>query len=165
MNVLFIIVTFIGIGLLGYLIVLDNRKAHRQRLRIKKMYAGPMFQALLPILKSFKKRPFEQLKLDASGVYIRLLQPAGAEIRFLFSEHGSANLTPEKQEALLTLIESALPKLTDVNRYRLRKKHRKQLNGKYEPVYSYIMDIEYKIALNRAPYYDGTFQTMSNEML
>ncbi len=159
MNVLSIIIMLLGIGWVAYLIVMDNRKAYKQRLRAQKMYASPMFQELQPMLKPFRKAPFEQLKVDRFGVYVRLVQPGGEEICYRFDEHGYPNLTLERQEALLTLLESALPRITDSNQYHLRKKRRKMLSGKYEYIFAYIIDTDYKISLNRAPYYDSSLQT------
>ena len=163
-NVLSIIVLILGIGWIGYLIVDDNQRAHKQRLRAQKMYASPMFQELLPILKSFRKVPFEQLQVDRFGLYIRLIQPGGQEIRFRFGEHGASTFSLEKQEALLALVESSLPKIADSNRYRLYKKRRRMLNGKFEYIFTYVVDTDYKIAINRAPYYDGTMQATPREL-
>ncbi len=157
-NIFFVAVSIAGIVLIAYLIWLDNRNLRMLKLRVKKMHASPMFAELAPLLKAAQSRPIEQLIIDKTGVSIRYMQPAGMETNFNMYGRGYRNLTPEKQEALLILLEEFLPRITDSNRYSLRKKRNKLLNGQYETYYQYTILNHYKTSLVRAPYYDGSLQ-------
>lgn len=158
MNILFFGIAIVGVALVGYMIWLDNRNLRLLKLRVKKMHASDMFADLAPILKSAQNRPIEELVVDKTGIVIRYMQPAGAESRFILRDHGYKNFSPEKQEALLLLLEQFLPRITDSNRYSLKKKRTRLLNGHMETYYQYTIHNNYKTTLVRAPYYDGSFQ-------
>lgn len=157
-NIFFLCIAVIGIALVGYFIWLDQSNLRMLKLRVKKMHASPMFAELAPMLKTAQNRPIEELTVDKTGVLIRFMHPAGSEMHFSMRGHGYHYLSPERQEALLILLEQFLPKITDSNRYALKKKHNRLLNGQRETYYQYTMLNHYKATLVRAPYYDGSFQ-------
>jgi len=153
-----LIVAFIGIAVVVYLMVVDRRRARMQRQRVKKLYASPLYDAMCPILRQAQKYSIESLTIDKTGFTFRFLFPFGYETRFLLSEHGYPNMTVDKQEALLILMEEVVPKLTAHDCYTFRSVRKKLLDGSVEYKYRYIMQIDYKNLLTRAPYYDGTLQ-------
>ena len=157
-NLFFITVAIAGVALIAYLIWLDNRNLHFLRLRVRKMHASPMFAELAPLLKTARNRPIENLVIDKTGIVIRYMQPAGSETTFQMHSRGYRNLTPEKQEALLILLEEFIPRITDSNRYTLRKKRMRLPNGQSEAYYQYTILNHYKTSLVRAPYYDRSLQ-------
>lgn len=157
-NIFFIGVSVIGIVVVGYLIWYDQQKLHRLKLRVKKMHGSTMFAELSPLLKAAQSRPIEQLVIDKTGIVIRYMQPVGSESSFNLHSRGYRNLSPEKQEALLILLEEFLPKITDSNRYSLKKKRVRLINGQFECYYQYTILSQYKTSLVRAPYYDGSLQ-------
>lgn len=140
------------------LLVQDHLRARHLRLRVKKLYASQLFEELLPMLKTAKKRHIEQLMIDKTGLAIRYFQPAGAEAAFLMRVHGYAYLTPEQQEALRMVLEECLPSLRDGRRYCLSRRRIRLVNGDTEFVYRYTIANPYKAMLVRAPYYDGSLQ-------
>lgn len=157
-NIIFICVTIAGIATIVYLIWLDHRNLHLLKLRVKKVYGSPMFAELSPLLKAAQNRPVEQLIIDKTGINIRYMSPAGSESSFNLYDRGYKNLSPEKLEALLILLEEFLPKITDPHRYALRKKRTHLINGQVEFYYQYTILSHYKTSLVRAPYYDGSLQ-------
>ena len=159
-NFLFILISIVCAALVGYLILLDNRNLRMLRMRVKKMYASPMFEEMVPLLKNAQKRPIEKLQIDKTGVVFRFLEPTGSESRFLVRDYGYRYLTPEKQEALLILLEEFLPKITDTHRYTLRKRKTHLVSRQSEIHYQYVMLNSYKASLIRAPYYEHSLQQL-----
>ncbi len=157
-NAYFLFIAIIGLLLVGYLIWLDRRRLRLLKLRVKKMYGSPLFQDLAPILRAAQIRPIESLRVDKTGITVRYVHPAGSETRFNISKQGYRPLSPERQEALMALLEEFLPKITDSNRYVLRKKRIRLLNGQTEYYHQYTIVNGYKNSLVRAPYYDRSFR-------
>jgi len=155
----YLIVAFIGVAAVVYLMVADRRRVRMQRLRVKKLYASPLFEAMLPILRQAQKYSIESLVIDKTGFTVRFLFPFGYEAHFSLAEHGYPNLTVEKQEALLLALEEVIPKLTAHDCYSFRSRRTRLLDGSVEYQYKYIMQIDYKNLLTRAPYYDGSLQS------
>ncbi len=140
-------------------------KEHQQqkmlRLRVKKLYASRLFEDLMPLLHSAKKRQIEQLSVDKTGIVLRYLHSAEGDAAFLMRPNGYQYLTMEQQEAMRVVLEECLPNLKDANRYHVSQKRVRLLNGSIEYVYRYTMSNAYKARLMRAQYYDGTLQTRS----
>jgi len=157
-SILCFAIAVFGIALVVYLLVLDRRRAQLVRLKTQKLYASPLFEAMRPVLKQARKYAVESLTIDKNGFSFRFLFPYGYETRFDLAEHGCPPMDMEKQEALLLLLEEVLPKLTAHDRYRFRSVRRRLLDGEVEYQYKYIIRIDYKNLLARAPYYDGTLQ-------
>ena len=157
---IFIIISVGCAALIGYLAWLDNRHLRRLRFRVKKLYASPMFAKMVPFLRVAQRNPIEQLTIDKTGVTVRYLEPAGSESRFILRAHGFGHLHPEKQEALLALLEEFLPKMTDPHRYFFRKRRVRLVNGQTEIYYEYIIQNHYKTHLIRAPYYSRSVQQL-----
>ncbi len=154
-------IAFLGVAFVVYLMVLDHRRANILRLKAKKLYASPLFEAMRPTLKQAYKYPVERLTIDKTGFTLRFLLPFGYETRFDMVENGFPPLSVDKQEALLLLMEQFVPKLTQHDCYSFRSVRRKLLDGQVEYQYKYIMRIDYKNMLARAPYYDGTLQSQT----
>ena len=152
-------IALIGIATVVYLMVADRRRVRVQRLRVKKMYASPMFEAMKPMLQRAQKYSIESLTIDKTGFTLRFLCPFGYEIRFSMADYGYPNLTNDKQEALLLLLEEFVPKLTTRDCYFFRTIRNQLLDGHVEYQYRYIIRIDYKNLLARAPYYDGSLQS------
>ena len=162
MNIIFLFIctSFACVLFVAYFVWWDKRSLQLLRLRVKKLYASPLFAELIPILKFAQRRPLEQLIIDKTGIAIRFLEPVGSESYFSLREQGYPMLTPEKQEALLVLLEEFLPQLTDRHRYILRKKHRRLVNGRRETYYCYVIMNQYKMMLVRAPRYNGSLKQL-----
>ena len=100
-----ILEVILGILLLVYLVaalVREIRRLQRQRMRVRKLYASPVFQDMLPMLEHARKRHLEQVRVDKTGVLITYLFPAGSNSAFLMKPHGYAYLTEEQQDAMRT---------------------------------------------------------------
>ncbi len=144
-----------------WLIVRDRRQLQLLRLRARKLRSTAMFAELQPMLTRMRRLPIERLRVDKTGVTVRFVYPHGAEIRFRMAEHGYPELTEEKQEALLLLIEETLPRLCRRELYALGRRTIRQINGTREHYHQFTIRNDYKIKLDRAPYYDGTLQIYS----
>ena len=155
----YLFIALLGISVVVYLIVADRHRMRVQRLRVKKLYASPMFEAMRPILTRAQKFPVESLSIDKTGFSLRFLFPFGYETSFHMADYGYPNLTNEKQEALLLLLEEFVPKMTAHDFYSFRSTRTKLLDGHVEYQYKYIIRIDYKTLLTRAPYYDGSLQS------
>jgi hypothetical protein len=155
----YLIVAFIGVGFLVYLMIADRKRVRLQRMRVKKLYASPLYTVMRPVLHQARKYSVESLTIDKTGFVLRFLFPQGYETRFDLRENGYPNLTVEKQEALLLLLEEVVPKLTAHDCYSFRSTRIRLLDGSVEYQYRYIMKIDYKNLLTRAPYYDGSLQS------
>ena len=156
----YLLIALIGISAVVYLIVADRKRVRVQRLRVKKLYASPMFEAMRPMLQRAQKFSVESLTIDKTGFVIRYLNPVGYEMHFHMADYDYPLLTLEKQEALLLLLlEEFVPKLTAHNYYSFRSKRTKLLDGHVEYQYRYIIQTDYKNLLTRAPYYDGSLQS------
>ena len=116
----YLLIALIGISAVVYLIVADRKRVRVQRLRVKKLYASPMFEAMRPMLQRAQKFSVESLTIDKTGFVLRLLFPFGYEMHFNMADYGYPNLTLEKQEALLLLLEEFVPKLTTHDCYSFR---------------------------------------------
>ena len=160
-SVPYLIIALIGIVFVIYLMIIDRRRVCMQRLRVKKLYASPLYEAMRPVLRQARKYSIESLVIDKTGFTLRFLFPFGYETRFSLSEHGYPNMTVEKQEALLVLMEETVPKLTAHDCYIFRSVRTKLLDGSVEYKYKYIMQTDYKNLLTRAPYYDGSLQSQT----
>ena len=158
-SVLGLFVAMVGVAVVLYLLVADRRRERVQKLRVKKLYASPLFDAMKPLIHRAQKYPLESLSLDKTGFTIRYVFPMGYENHFVLHDYGFPNLTPEKQEALLLLLEGLLPKLSEHSCYSFRSVRTKLLDGHVEYQYKYVIRIDYKNLLTRAPYYDGTVQS------
>lgn len=159
-NVLTLLFCLLCLFALGYLLLLDRRKATLLRLRVKKLHASPVFVALSPLLKGAQRLMIDELRLDKTGLSIRYVSPPGSIQDFRFSQQGFANLSPEKLEALFVLLEDYLPQMSDTRLYKLRRRHTRQINGQMDTVYTYSIRTDYKNRLVRASYYDGTRQEL-----
>lgn len=135
----------------------DSNRRHQ--LRVRKLYASPVFDNLSPILKAAKKRHVEQVIIDKTGVVLCFLSPVGSNTAFLMKEYGFQYLSVEQQEAMRTVLEECLPQLRDHKLYHLNRQRIVLLNGDVEYVSRYIMQNSYKVRLIRAPYYDATLKT------
>ncbi len=155
----YLMIAFMGIALVVYLMVTDRRRMRLQRLRVKKLYSSPMFEAMRPTLVRAQKFSIESLTIDKTGFSLRFLFPFGYETHFRMRDFGYPNLTAEKQEALLLLLEEFVPKLTTHECYAFRTIRTKLLDGHVEYQYKYIIQTDYKNLLTRAPYYDGSLQS------
>ncbi|MDD3921024.1 MAG: hypothetical protein PHO41_07650 [Eubacteriales bacterium] len=154
-SVPYLIVAFIGIAFVIYLMMVDRKRMQMQRLRVKKLYASPLYEAMRPMLRQAQKYSVESLIIDKTGFTFRFLFPYNYEVRFSLTEHGYPNLTVEKQEALLILMEAEVSKLTEHDCYSFRSLRKRLLDGSVEYRYQYIVQTDYKNLLIRAPYYDG----------
>ena len=106
-----ILEVILGILLLVYLVaalVREIRRLQRQRMRVRKLYASPVFQDMLPMLEHARKRHLEQVRVDKTGVLITYLFPAGSNSAFLMKPHGYAYLTEEQQDAMRTQASKVL---------------------------------------------------------
>ena len=112
-----------------------------------------------PILLRAQRFSVESLTIDKTGFTFRFLSPVGYETHFRMADYGYPNLTLEKQETLLLLLEEYMPKLTMHDSYSFRAKRTRLLDGHVEYQYRYIIQIDYKNLLTRAPYYDGSLQS------
>lgn len=157
----YLFIALIGIAFVVYLMFADRRRMRVQRLRVKKMYASPMFEAMKPVLQRTQKYSIESLSIDKTGFTVRYVFPFGYETSFSMVDYGYPNLTVEKQEALLLLLEEFLPRLTTHDCYSFRAIRHKLLDGHVEYQYKYVIRNDYKNLLTRAPYYDGTLQSQS----
>ena len=147
----------LGTLLLVYLIaalVREIRRLQRQRMRVRKLYASPVFQDMLPMLEHARRRRLEQVRVDKTGVLITCLFPAGSNTAFLMKPHGYAYLTEEQQAAMRTLLEECLPKLRQRGCYRLLRRAYRLVNGQVEYSYRYVIQNRYKASLVRIPYYE-----------
>lgn len=143
-------------GLIVLLVVLirQHRRTRLQQLRVRKLYASPVFEALYPMLKGARRHVPEQITVDKTGVLFRYLTPAGYRNAFLMKEHGFAYLTPDQQEAMLVVLEECLPTLRQNDHYRFSQKTQRLIDGRSERSYTYTMANSYKITLARSTYYD-----------
>lgn len=158
-SVPYIFISIIGIALVIYLVIADRRRMRVQRLRVKKLYASSMFEAMRPLLRQAQKNSLESVTIDKTGFVLRFLNPFGYETRFNMADYGYPNLTLEKQEAMLLLLEELVPKLTVHDCYYFRSTRNRLLDGRVEYQYRYIIQIDYKNLLIRAPYYNGSLQS------
>ena len=159
-SIFFLFISLVCIALIGYYTWLDHRYLRLLKLRVKKLYASPLFAELSPILKSVQKRIIEELLVDKTGIVIRFLEPVGSQIYFNTRDRELGTLTPEKQEALVVLLEEFLPKITDSHRYRLRKRRKRLVNGKVETYYQYVILNQYKTLLSRTPRYNSPLRQL-----
>lgn len=152
-----ILAIFSAVAGLSFLLIYLIRQHHRTRmqmLRVRKLYASPVFEALYPMLKSARRHVPEEITVDKTGVMFRYLTPAGYRNAFLMKEHGFAYLTPDQQEAMLVVLEECLPTLRQNDHYRYSRKPHRLINGTTEYSYTYTMANSYKIILARSTYYD-----------
>ncbi len=161
MNAFFILVALGCIASVGYYLWADRNRMQMLRFHVKKMHGSPLFADLTPLLRRAQNRPIEQLTIDKTGLTLRFMQPVGSVMSFQVRDYGYAYLTPEKQEALLVLLEQFLPLIVDSHRYALRKRRTWLLNGKSEISYQYTILTAYKTSLVRAPHYEGGKQKLS----
>lgn len=167
---LYIIIALFAAALIGYLLWLDKRRQQRLRLRVKKLYASPMYAAMWQKIKECRSRTIEHLRLDQNGFTVSFMQPAGEiaryasikSISFILRREGFITLSPEQEEALIILMEDALPKLSDGRKYAFRRSREQLQNGAINTVFDYVIKNEYKNMLARAPYYD---ETLSKEAM
>ncbi|MDD3334608.1 MAG: hypothetical protein PHI98_03720 [Eubacteriales bacterium] len=143
----------------SYAIYQEYQQRRREQLRVKKIYASPLFEDLLPILKGSRKRAVEQISIDKTGILFTYLSPVGSHTAFLVKNYGYPYLTPEQQDAMRIVLEECLPKIRDHKNYRLYRRSVRLINGNVEYIYCYTMQNHYKIKLNRAPYYDTAMRT------
>ena len=158
-SILPVFLTFLLAGVVVAILWKDWVYERHLRLRVKKLYASQLFEDILPLLKTARKRHVEQLMVDKTGIVLRYLHPVGSETAFLMRPHGYAYLTPELQEALRVVLEECLPKLKDTGRYYVSRRRIRLVNGDIEYAYRYTISNAYKARLSRAPYYDGSLQT------
>jgi len=135
-------------------LIRQHHRTRMQQLRVRKLYASPVFEALYPMLRGARRHVPERVTVDKTGVIFYYLTPAGSSNAFLMKEHGFAYLTPEQQEAMLVVLEECLPTLRENDHYHFRKKSQRLLNGCQDFSYSYTMSNSYKITLARSTYYD-----------
>lgn len=143
---------------LAAFLIYETRQNRRHELRVRKLYASPVMDELQHELRFAKKHAVELARVDKTGVYLRFLSPGYGEYRYRMRDHGFANLTPEQQNALRTVLEEQLPHFDEKDYYRLSRKNVYLPNGKTEHVYSYTMTNRYKEKLTRAPQYAPQMQ-------
>lgn len=139
----------------------EHVREKKLRLRVQKLYASQLFEDMIPMLRSAKHRPVEQIMVDKTGVSVRYLQPDSQETAFLLRPNGYRYFTPEQQEAMRTVLEECIPKLSETEKYHVIRKRVTLLNGDIEYAYQYLITNSYKARLNRAAYYDGSLQPRS----
>lgn len=135
-------------------LIKQYRYTRMVQLRMRKLYASPVYEALRPMLKAARHRQLERISIDKTGVLFQYMIPSGSRSAFLMKNYGFAYLTPEQQDAMRALLEQCLPNLGDRTCYQLNKKKHRLVNGDVEYSYSYVMANSYKITLTRANYYD-----------
>ena len=155
----YLLIAFIGMIVVVYLMFADRRRARMQRLKVKKLYSSPRFEVMRPMLRQAQKYSIESLTIDKTGFTIRFLFPFGHETKFCVTDHGYPNLTIDRQETLLMLLEEVVPKLTASDCYSFRSVRNRLLDGRVEYQYKYLIQIDYKNMLIRAPYYNGSLQS------
>lgn len=151
----------VAAALFGYCftaLVNEARRSRRHALVVRKLYASPVFDDMLPLLRIARKRHIEQLTIDKTGVLFTFMYPSGSHNAFMMKNYGYPYLNMEQQEAMRTLLEECLPKLRDASRYHHSQKRVRLINGEVEYVFRYAMQNQYKAMLNRAPYYDASLQ-------
>ncbi len=161
MNAFLFAFTAFLVLLLTAFTIYELRQARLHRLRVRKLYASSMMDELQHGLRFAKKHAVELARVDKTGVYLRFLSPGYGEYHYRMREHGYANLTPQQQSALRTVLEEQLPHFDDKSHYRLTRKSIYLLNGKIEFAYTYTMTNHYKEMLTRAPYYAPRMQPYS----
>lgn len=144
--------------LLAAFLIYDTRQNRKHRLRVRKLYASPIMDELKHELRFAQKHAVELARVDKTGVYLRFLSPGYGDYCYCMRDHGYANLTPQQQNALRTVLEEQLPHFDEKDYYRLSRKTVYLLNGKTEYVYSYTMTNHYKEKLTRAPHYAPQMQ-------
>ena len=154
-----IVLAILLFGFTAFLAVRERLNSRRHQLRVRKLYASPVFDSLLPLLKVARKRHIEQVVIDKTGVLFSFLSPVGSNLGFMMKEYGFQYLSLEQQEAMRTVLEECLPQLRDHKLYRVNRKRITLLNGEVEFVCRYIIQNTYKVKLIRAPYYDAALRT------
>jgi len=139
----------------------EHIREKKLRLRVKKLYASQLFEDMIPMLRTAKRLPIEQLTVDKTGVVLRYLHSDSIDTAFLMRPNGYAYMTPEQQEAMRAVLEECLPKIRDDKHYHVSRKRVWRHNGDLEFTYQYTITNKYKARLSRAPYYDGTLQSRS----
>ena len=138
----------------------ERQREIRLRLRVQKFYASVLFEDMAPFLKAARLSRIEQLTVDKTGIILRRLGQE-TDSAFLMRPNGYAYLSQEQQEALRAVLEECLPKLRDNRRYHVSRRRVRLLNGTVEYGYRYTMRNDYKAALNRAAYYEGSLKARS----
>ena len=152
-------IAFIWVALLVALVLDERKRMQMQRVRVKNLSSSALFESMKPLLLRAQRLSVESLTIDKTGLTFRFLSPVGYEAHFHMTDYGYPNLTLDKQEALLLLLEEFVPKLTTHSYYAFRSKRTKLLDGHVEYQYRYIIQTDYKNLLTRAPYYDGSLQS------
>ncbi len=136
-----------------FLYLADKRNVRLEAVRLEKMRNGDLYQELNDILHRLRKRYVEQVCIRRECVEFKMMVPAGRRVIFSLEGRGYRPLSVKRQHTMSLLLAQDLPVLSDRGRYTLRKKKRPLPNGEFAVEYVYTMRIEYKDALNRAPYY------------
>ena len=152
-NVLLFVFAAILLVLLLAFLIYEFRQTRLHRRRVRMLYASPVMDELQHGLRFAKKHAAELITVDKNGVYLRFLSPGYGEYFYLMEEHGFAQLTPQQQSAMRTVLEERLPHLAEKSHYRLTRKTIQLPNGKIEYAFSYTMTNSYKEQLTRAPHY------------
>ena len=86
----YLFIAMIGIAAVVYLMVVDRRRMRVQRLRVKKLHASPMFEAMKPLIQRAQKYSIESLSIDKTGFTLRFLFPFGLLVFWVSRRSGCA---------------------------------------------------------------------------
>ncbi len=155
MNFEMAVLILMGLGVItaAFVYVSDKRNVKLESIRMEKMRNGELYQELNDILRRLRKRYVEQVLIRRECIEFIMLVPAGRRVVFSLASRGYRPLSIQRQRTLCLLLSQDLPVLGDRSRFTLRKAKRPLPNGEVAVEYIYTMRIEYKDALNRAPYY------------
>jgi hypothetical protein len=149
------ILVLMAAGLIAavFLYLNDRRYLKLETVRLEKMRNSDMYQELTEIVRRCRKRYVEQVVIRRECVEFKMMVPAGRRVVFSLESRGYRFLSHQRLHTLCMLLGQELPLLADKSRYTLRKTKKPLPNGETTVEYIYTMRIEYKDALNRAPYY------------
>ena len=131
----------------------DKRHARQESVRQDKMRNGELYQELADIICRCKRRYVEQVRIRQECVEFVMMVPAGRRVVFSLAARGYRPLSVQRQHTLCQLLVQDIPALGDRNRYTARKERKPLPNGEKAIEFVFTMKIDYKNALNRAPYY------------
>jgi hypothetical protein len=136
-----------------FLYLNDRRNLKLEAIRLEKMRNSDMYQELTDIVRRCRKRYVEQVIVRRECVEFKMMVPAGRRVIFSLESRGYRPLSFQRLHTLCMLLGQEIPLLADKSRYTLRKVKKPLPNGEKAVEYIYTMRIDYKDALNRAPYY------------
>jgi len=143
------------VGLIAavFLYLNDTHNLKLEAVRLEKLRNSELYHELTDIVRHCRKRYVEQVCIRRECVEFKMMVPAGRRVIFSLESRGYRFLSLNRQHTLCLLLGQDLPVLGDKSRYTLCKVKRPLPNGEKAVEYIYTMRIDYKDALNRAPYY------------